>query len=261
MSSFSSTSASSSFTSSSPNSSSVSSTTSQTSTSTDSSSSSSTDCVPDAAEDAAWKNVKDIAVPCINFWVNWLRVIQNKNPCPDLLTCIVRAVSWVESKHGTFDGPNHGARDPMQVGNPADIAWKNIGINPSNLQADRPVREAALPGMSWKDIPGNVDSIINPIPPPNPPVLPFQIDPTFHPVDGHDNANFTQQMSYFWGVIWYFYSIQTAAAPASAWKLGKCVPANLIKGAVMYNGGGDTNYETKIKSALGLSCCAKNFNL
>jgi len=63
-------------------------------------------------------------------------------------------------------------------------------------------------------------------------------------------------MSYFWGVIWYFYSIQSSEASSAAWKLGDCDPANLIAGAVKYNGGGDPNYETKTRSRQHLDCLA-----
>ncbi len=158
-------------------------------------------CMLDPQEEEWWDEVKGIAVPTISFWVNWLRE-DDQNDCPDLLVCIIRAISWVESRHGHGTG-NHANRDPMQVGNPNDSAWKNIGINDSNGLGDRPVRQGSLPGLSWKDIPANVNQIINPTPPPDPPVLPYAIDPTFLPANGHQNNDFTKQMSYF-GLLPFF---------------------------------------------------------
>lgn len=152
----------------------------------------------------------------------------------------------------------------MQVGNPADDAWKNIGINPSSALGDRPVRQGALTGLSWKQIPENVDEIINPDPPPDPPVLPYTIDPTFLPTNGHQNGNFTKEMSYFWGIIWYFYSLQQVmpVGQRAAWRLGNCDPALLIDGAVKYNGGGNLlNYRAEIEDALQMICCGDAFNL
>ena len=218
-------------------------------------------CPGDPQEEEWWGEVKGIVEPTITFWVNWLRE-DDENGCPELLICIIRAISWVESRHGHGTG-NHAARDPIQVGNPNDAAWKNIGINDSIALGDRPVRQGALPGVSWKNMPGDVNAVINPVPPPDPPVLPFEINPTFLPADGHNNASFTKEMSYFWGIIWYFYSLQQAmpAGQRAAWRLGNCDPENLIAGAVRYNGGGDPDYEQKIKDALTLICCGDEFDL
>lgn len=41
------------------------------------------------------------------------------------LFAIVRAVSFVESRHGTT-GVNQPARDPLQCGNPKDLWWKEL---------------------------------------------------------------------------------------------------------------------------------------
>lgn len=159
----------------------------------------------------------------------------------------------MESRHGTGAGSS-AAKDPMQVGNPADAAWKNIGKNPSVAQGDRPIRQGALPGLSWKDIPANAPAVQG-------------VNPTFLPSDGHQNANFTQDMSYYWGVIWYLYSLQVATT-FGAWRLGDCDATKLIDGAKTYNWGsptyqghGDPQYGDKIVAALKLVCCSKEFNL
>lgn len=178
------------------------------------------------------------------------------------MICIIRAISWAESRHGHGAGAT-AARDPMQVGNPMDSAWKNIGINPETAFDKRPVRQGVLTGLSWKQIPADVNGIINPTPAPNPPVLTYTINPLFHPNDGHQNASFTKEMSYFWGIIWYFYSLQQVMPPGevAAWRLGNCKPKLLIDGAEKYNGGGDTNYVNVIKDGLKKSCCNEKFNL
>lgn len=140
----------------------------------------------------------------------------------------------------------------MQVGNPNDVAWQNIGINPSTAPNQRPIRQGSLQGYSWAQIPSVVKPLVS--------SLPYSIDPTFLPSDGHNDPGFTKEMSYFWGIIWYFYSLQVATS-LGAWALGNCDPTNLINGAIQYNGGGDPNYGQKIKDALKMVCCSSYFNL
>lgn len=217
-------------------------------------------------EQECWDQVKDLVQPTIDFWVDWLRDDEpspEKKVCPDLLLCIIRAISWVESRHGCGTG-NFPERDPMQIGNPNDSGWENIGNNPSTDPGERPIREGVLPGLSWEDIPGDVDRIINGPPPPEDPVLPYNIDPTFLPDDGHKDEDFTKEMSYFWGIIWYLYSLQVGSE-LGAWKIGNCEPANLMKG-VEWWGPRETprqiqEYRQKIEEALCLIGCGDAFNL
>lgn len=189
-----------------------------------------------------------MATSAITAWVNWLRS-DGQNPCPDKLTCIIRAISWVESRHGHGSGFNP-TRDPMQVANPSDAAWLNIGKNPSNALDQRPVRQGTLTGYSWKDIPNNAPAMTG-------------VNPTFLPATGSNDPNFTKQMSYYWGVIWYFYSLQQVMPEGQrgAWRLGNCDTNLLINGAIQYNGGGDPNYGQKIRDALKLVCCSSLFGL
>jgi hypothetical protein len=41
------------------------------------------------------------------------------------LLCVDRAVSWIESRHGS-DTVNSADVDPMQMANPADAWWKSL---------------------------------------------------------------------------------------------------------------------------------------
>jgi hypothetical protein len=144
------------------------------------------------------------------------------------------------------------------VGNPQDAAWKNIGKNPSTAMGARPIRQGGLTGYSWKDIPGVIS---------NDPNLPAGVDPTFLPANGHNHGDFTKNMSYLWGVIWYLYQLQVATA-WGAWRLGDCIPSKLIDGAKAYNWGSTTyqgegvpDYDVKIKEALKMICCGSEFGL
>lgn len=131
----------------------------------------------------------------IDFWLDWLRE-EDPNParkvCPELLLCIIRAISWVESKHGCGGG-NHPERDPMQVGNPGDVGWQNIGVNPSTDPDKRPIREGQLPGLSWQQISPDVDGIINPTTPSNPPALPYPVNPLFASCVGPSGSRIHQR--------------------------------------------------------------------
>ncbi|MGI9015134.1 MAG: hypothetical protein ACR2GY_12935 [Phycisphaerales bacterium] len=67
-------------------------------------------------------------------------------------------------------------------------------------------------------------------------------------------------MSYFWGIIWYFYSLQGSSG-LGAWRAGDCEPLNLLAGSDKYNGGGDIHYRQKIEAALILIGCGLAFGL
>lgn len=196
----------------------------------------------------------------ISFWVDWLGVAdQERNAigddCKARLKCMVRAMLWVESKHGTA-GQNQPARDPMQSGNPRDQAWPHVSNQPElaigGQLGPRPIRRGALPGVGWADLPGTVAKD---------PKLPKGIDPTALPKGGHNDPAFNKDMSVFWGILWYFQKMNqdnpAGKGPKAAWNCQDCSWEHLIAGAVRYNGGGDPMYKQKIEEALQLSGCRK----
>jgi hypothetical protein len=63
---------------------------------------------------------------------------------------IVRAISWVESRHGTGTGLPP-ARDPMQCGNPNDVWWKELTGQTSNT--DHFVRGGNLSNLDADELP------------------------------------------------------------------------------------------------------------
>src|SRR5277367_6325658 len=81
------------------------------------------------AEAAAWSNVQGLASSALEFWNSFIGLRSGPNPLDAgglaRLTLIIRAVSWVESQHGTGAGISS-AVDPMQCGNPRDAWWKEL---------------------------------------------------------------------------------------------------------------------------------------
>ena len=81
-------------------------------------------------EEVKWALVSTHADEAFYYVNNWIDLRDGagnliSNSAKARFACIIRAVSWVESKHGTA-GANQPARDPMQCGNPADIWWRTI---------------------------------------------------------------------------------------------------------------------------------------
>jgi hypothetical protein len=75
-------------------------------------------------EAAAWARQEPLALAAIDFWNRVLRLAAGASLDRPLdgaalqrLVAIVRAVSWVESRHGMAT-TNQGPRDPMQCGHP-----------------------------------------------------------------------------------------------------------------------------------------------
>ena len=205
----------------------------------------------------------------LKFWENWLGLKETesiegnkgdvtRNPlskdCKKRLFCIFRAISWVESKHGKV-GPNFPNKDPFQSGNPKDFAWMAISQVGKGKNEATLVREGRnRPKVGWSDLP---QALAKPV---ADATNMGGIDPTFIPLEGHKNNEFTPQMSLFWSMMWYFKSMnQSDATPKSPkigdWNCGDCSWDRLIDGADRYNGHGAENvgqtpYKTQIKDAL-----------
>jgi hypothetical protein len=158
------------------------------------------------------------------------------------LVDIVRAISWVESKHGTGAGEKPKV-DPMQCGNPRDVWWKELtgqtssadrfvrgGTGTSNLDADKLPDEAAKtagfePKASLKKLGADVNK-------------------------GHNAAGFVVEHSYSWALP--ILILKTNHPTDKTFQCGDLSRTRLVSGAVNYNGGGDDAYETKIGNALDL---------
>lgn len=212
-------------------------------------------CAPTVAADeaAAWAEVQGIAEAAVEFWDRFLRLQSGTNRLGDAerkrILCLVRAVSWVESKHGTGSGASASA-DPMQCANPADAWWKELtncdapqdrfvgGVGASNYNAcELPAKASAEAGF-----PSDADTS-------------RLADPT----KGHDDPKFRlpnrpPQMSFYWGVPILIHKMNTRAGDKT-YQCRDLTKARLVAGAKAYNGGGDPNYETKITKALDDAGC------
>ena len=192
----------------------------------------------------------------IEFWISFLDCRLGKGSsaptippeCKSKLLCILRAVSWVESKHGTV-GQNEPSKDPIQTGNPLDKWWQELvglsgqgsrfigGPNAGNYWANELSR--AVQDFYNKQSMSCVCDL-------------RQLQ---NPASGHNDPNFHSGLSYFWGSV---YLIQKISG-SPFYDFGRECPSKqeMIDGAVRYNGGGDPDYRAKITQALDLIGCMK----
>jgi hypothetical protein len=203
-----------------------------------------------ANEPDLWEAQRPTAEIALSFIIDFLGCQMGANNDQDLdanatsrLMKIIRAVSWVESKHGTA-GPsgNHPKEDPLQSGNPNDSWWKELTGQSGN--GSRFVRGKGLSNLWAKEVQAAAEAT-----PGFPSAASFSLlsDKT----DGHDDAGFAPAHSYTWGVLYLVHKINTTAGDRSyqCRDLGR---QRLIDGAVAYNGGGVPDYEQRIIDALAL---------
>jgi len=217
-------------------------------------------------ESSKWAVISSHAEEAFEYVKNWVDLRdENGNalgtPAQNRFACIIRAVSWVESKHGTA-GANYPARDPMQCGNPGDIWLRTItgqqgdgdrfvrGPNFTGADPNDPTDEGAY----WaRELPGVFDSDA-----PNDAKLGYLGNAT-QQREGHRNALFGSRLSYFWGILYLIHRTNTHPGLGSSRRTYKCGDSSmtrLIDGAVQYNGGGDPAYGDKIRDALNLIGCS-----
>lgn len=196
-----------------------------------------------------WKVHSTRAENAFTFWNNFLRLrMGSANDKPldqgnvDKFLTIIRAVSWVESKHGTV-GTNQPARDPMQTGNPEDSWWTELIGKVEEPQQDRFVTGPGGKNYYASQLPGAVDKE---------PAFPTEAKLSYlqKKDDGHKDSKFNADMSYYWAIPYLIH--RTNRSNGATYKCGEITRAGLINGAVAYNGGGDPAYQTKIENALML---------
>ena len=195
-----------------------------------------------------WAGQEPIATAALRFWNRFLGLRMGAGTGQPLdhaalnrLQQIVRAVSWVESKHGTA-GANHPAEDPLQCGNPKDVWWREL-----TGQADSQDRIVRGPGLSnlWaSELPAAAYA-----------------DPQFAAgarlealtakKKGHADPGFSSLHSYWWGIP-YLLHRSNAQAGDKTYQCGSLSRRRLLDGAAAYNGGGDPVYPRKLEEALAL---------
>jgi len=202
-------------------------------------------------EVAAWASHKDLASAAVKFTNDFLGLRKNGSTTAKLadsdlarLLDIVRAISWVESRHGTGSGSTKPKVDPMQCGNPNDPWWQELtgqtdaadrfirgGDGTTNLNADElPDAAASTNGFEPKANLNKLGADVN---------------------KGHNSAGFAVEHSYYWALPILIHKTNTKAGDKT-YQCGGLSRGRLVDGAVRYNGTGDDDYETKIGNALDL---------
>jgi hypothetical protein len=214
--------------------------------------------VMQADEDLKWALIASHAQEAfyhVNNWVD-LRDADNRpldNGAKARFTCIIRAVSWVESKHGTA-GANQPGRDPMQCGNPNDIWWRTVTGQGGN--GDRFVRGPNYTGAVGAYWAGELAGVFDKDAPAEAKVT--HLGNSSEQRNGHRNSNFNAKMSFFWGVLYLIHRTNTNPTLGSTGRTYKCGDssmARLFDGAIRYNGSGDPAYGDKIREALDIIGC------
>jgi hypothetical protein len=213
----------------------------------------SADSQPKSTEQAKWDAHKDKAEAALDFWIAFLNPQEGAANNTALSTtyrghwlCLIRAVSWVESKHGTA-GANQPARDPMQAGNPGDSWWKSLTHQSGD--SDRFIGGPGKGNWWGHELPAAAAAESSF------PAL-AKLSSLMTQNDGHSDSDFNATMSYYWGVIYLFQRVNTHPTNGKTYKCGVYSKDRLINGAVDYNGGGDPNYRTKLQQALADIGCS-----
>jgi hypothetical protein len=196
-----------------------------------------------ASEATLWAGQQAIAGSALAFAIQFLGCrsqgsVLDAAARTRLLT-ILRAVSWVESKHGTA-GANQPSRDPAQCGNPADSWWKELTGQSGN--GNRFIRGPGLSNLWANEVAAEAEKTSG---------FPSAaaMGKLGNKKKGHDDPGFAPAHSYVWGTIFLIHLINTTAGDKS-FDCGDLARDRLIDGAVAYNGGGDAAYRSKIIAAL-----------
>lgn len=206
------------------------------------------------SESVAWATVSSIVEASYKFWKDFLVLRRGPNATDQLTQAddkefiyAIRAVSWVESQHGSGAGVT-ASRDPMQCGNPKD-AWY-LQLAGTATQFDRFVRGGkGSKNYNSDELPSAVEvqkgwntaaSISN-------------LDDVNlgHGSSTSDNG-FDQVISYYWAVPHLIWDINAKSGGRPAYNCGNVTRNELKSGCVEYNGCGDPKYLEKINDAYGL---------
>lgn len=199
------------------------------------------------SESDLWKLQATTAKNSLDFIVDFLGCRKNGNdsesldgPALDRLLAILRAVSIVESRHGTV-GKNLPKRDPLQCGNPGDLWWKELTGQLGT--GSRFIRNPSFKQNYWANEVGDGAEKATSFPAAAKRSLLAKVS------DGHNNAAFAPAHSYLWGTLYLIHRINHAAGDPS-YQCGDLSRDRLIDGAVSYNAGGVIDYRDRLVAAL-----------
>jgi hypothetical protein len=200
----------------------------------------------DEDEAALWQDSAAFAASAVDLWATFLdlRDSDNNKLASDQKARFVsqlRAISWVESRHGTGSGIQP-AHDPCQCGNPSDAWWKEL-VDPNN-PGDRFVGGPDAHNYWANELPAQAELFSDEF-------ASAKLSTLQDRKVGHDDPNFNKWMSLFWAVP---HLIWTTNVPngGKAYLCRALDRGAIVAGAVAYNGGGDLDYGSKIDSALTL---------
>lgn len=202
-------------------------------------------------EGIAWRSVEGIASGALKFWNEFLNLRsgdKNERVLDTVeisrLLIVIRAISWVESRHGTGKGDSAKV-DPMQCGNPLDPWWDELIGNRPNDKQDRFIRGLS-PHYYASELPGAVMAVNTGFP--DKAYLSKLANKTL----GHSDSNYTAQHSYYWGIPIFIHKTNTSKASGKTYKCYPVDRVSLVNGATAYNGKGDGQYREKIEAAINM---------
>ncbi|KAB1070163.1 hypothetical protein [Methylobacterium planeticum] len=197
------------------------------------------------SEAELWRAQQAVAEAALNFVNDYLGCGMGADDTPltstgkARLLAMLRAVSFVESRHGTA-GANQPARDPIQCGNPRDAWWKEL--TGQSGTCSRLIRGQGLSAVWANQVAAAAEGSAG---------FPdaAALGKLAEAKAGHRDPGFSPMHSYLWGAIYLIHRTNTTAGDRT-FQCRDLSCSRLVDGAVAYNGGGDPAYRTKIDAAL-----------
>jgi hypothetical protein len=197
-----------------------------------------------------WTALNPTATAAVSFWNAFLGLRAGTDPLTaDQLqrwVDLTRAVSWVESKHGTYDGDGgqNGKVDPMQCADTRNPWWPELTTNASST--DRFVRGPGLSNLNSNQLPAAAATAPG-----------FDTNAAISKLAtasaGSADPNFTQTHSIYWGVPLLIFKTNHTYGTDPCYQCRDLSFDRLTQGAGKFNGSSaSTAYVSAIKNALAL---------
>lgn len=201
-----------------------------------------------------WPPLQKNAEASVKFWNSFLGLRSDNDGLTTAqiqrIVDLVRAVCWVESKHGTYEGETqHGDVDVMQCADTRNPWWVE-------LIAPAAERDRFIGGPAAGNLPARPNWWADELP------AAAAADATFNkaaaistltkPKLGSQGANFKPVHSLYWGVPYLIHRMNSGVGVKKTFQCSDLARKRLLDGAVAYNGKGDAAYGTKIENAMKL---------
>lgn len=196
-------------------------------------------------EPALWAVHEQRAKAAFAFWQRFLILRCGDTNAKEFgdeetrrLLLLIRAVSFVESVHGTGSGVEP-ARDPVQCGNPRDTWWREL--SGATQTEDRFVTGPGGQNFDASELPDAAAESGLP--------QAARLDQLTDISKGHNDSRFSADTSFYWGIPYLIHRTNTTAK-RKTYQCGSCSRAELLEGAKAYNGKGNPEYKNLIDQAL-----------